>query len=55
MRCHIASLVWTDRCLPLSSTIERIEVELGEIEEKKDPNSQTSHRCSFIKSNFMSF
>jgi hypothetical protein len=21
MRCHIASLVWADRCLPLSSTI----------------------------------
>jgi len=55
MRCHIAPLVWADRCLPLSSTSERLDAELGEIEEKKDPNSQTSHRCSFIKSNFMSF
>ena len=26
MRCHIASLVWADRCLPLSSTRHEGEI-----------------------------
>ena len=35
MRCHIAPLVWADRCLPLSSTGERIDVESGEMNRRK--------------------